>query len=257
MNKTLVFSLFVVTLFITSATAKPVPSGLENARSLGLAKDVDGQIVEGYILEIKAQKNPASQNYQKNCYAYPDLKGIYMNIGQEPYIIDTTNEDGLSEQDVINSIQNSMNTWDTAVQDIHPPIFGTLDTTGIVDGDDRTKPDGKNEIMFRDITDLPSSVVAYAVIWFTTCPVERRAIIEYDIVFNEKMEWKILEENVPYKVMDLQSIATHELGHAVGMWDLYDAKCAYQTMFGVAIYGHTEKRTLEIGDKFGVNKLYR
>jgi hypothetical protein len=57
--------------------------------------------------------------------------------------------------------------------------------------------------------------------------------------------------------MDFEAIATHELGHAVGLDDLYEAACSEESMYGYAQNGETKKRTLEAGDKFGVKELYR
>ena len=56
--------------------------------------------------------------------------------------------------------------------------------------------------------------------------------------------------------MDFDNIATHELGHSVGMADLYTNGCSEQTMYGYATYGETKKRSLEDGDINGVRKLY-
>lgn len=54
-----------------------------------------------------------------------------------------------------------------------------------------------------------------------------------------------------------ESIATHELGHSVGLDDLYDGSCSEQTMYGYATEGETKKRTLEAGDIAGVQELYK
>jgi len=57
--------------------------------------------------------------------------------------------------------------------------------------------------------------------------------------------------------MDFENIATHELGHSVGLDDLYDERSSEQTMYGYASYGETKKRTLEDGDINGVYQLYK
>ncbi len=57
-------------------------------------------------------------------------------------------------------------------------------------------------------------------------------------------------------VMDLQNIATHELGHGAGLADLYDDQASEQTMYGYASYGETKKRTLNTGDIAGIQALY-
>jgi hypothetical protein len=56
--------------------------------------------------------------------------------------------------------------------------------------------------------------------------------------------------------MDFENIATHELGHSVGLGDLYTDACSEQTMYGYADNGETKKRTLEAGDIKGVQELY-
>ena len=57
--------------------------------------------------------------------------------------------------------------------------------------------------------------------------------------------------------MDFENIATHELGHSVGLADLYESKCSEMTMYGYADYGETKKQTLEDGDIKGIKEIYR
>lgn len=57
-------------------------------------------------------------------------------------------------------------------------------------------------------------------------------------------------------VMDLQNIATHELGHAAGLGDLYKPPATEETLYGYANYGETKKRGLYYGDIAGIKKLY-
>lgn len=57
-------------------------------------------------------------------------------------------------------------------------------------------------------------------------------------------------------VMDLQNIATHELGHGVGLGDLYDTVCIDETMYGYSTEGETSKRDLNAGDIVGIQELY-
>jgi hypothetical protein len=89
-------------------------------------------------------------------------------------------------------------------------------------------------------------------------------LVEFDIIFDDvDFEWGIGDANK----MDLENIATHEIGHALGLADLYDwtydttdpevlNKVREQTMYGLAIEGETKKRTLETGDIAGVEVLY-
>ena len=56
--------------------------------------------------------------------------------------------------------------------------------------------------------------------------------------------------------MDLENIATHELGHSIGLGDLYTSSCAQETMYGYADFGEISKRDLNSGDILGISKLY-
>lgn len=51
------------------------------------------------------------------------------------------------------------------------------------------------------------------------------------------------------------NIATHELGHAMGLGHPSDA-CTEETMFAYANYAETKKRDLNAGDMAGIKKLY-
>ena len=55
--------------------------------------------------------------------------------------------------------------------------------------------------------------------------------------------------------MDFENIATHEIGHSVGMGHPPD-ECIDETMYRFADYGETGKRDLNSGDIAGINDLY-
>jgi hypothetical protein len=79
------------------------------------------------------------------------------------------------------------------------------------------------------------------------------AIRSFRMVFSNTKTWS--ESGEPGK-FDVQSIATHELGHALGLDHPSDASCADETMWASAGSGETKKRTLESGDKAGLSALY-
>ncbi len=63
----------------------------------------------------------------------------------------------------------------------------------------------------------------------------------YDVDF----DWSL---NGEAGKMDFENIATHELGHSVGLDDLFTEACSEDTMYGFAATGETKKSTLEGGD---------
>jgi len=173
--------------------------------------------------------------------------------------INPTNDDDLTETFVMSNITASAETWDQAST---AEVFATyvLNYTAAVDAD---SPDGYNEVAFGSIAD--ENAIAVCIVWFIRGgPPSQRGIVEFDILFNDaSYTWGYAgetNEDAPNQdyldIMDLQNIATHELGHALGLADLYSDECSEQTMYGYGAYGETKKRTLNSGDKEGIQVLY-
>lgn len=78
-------------------------------------------------------------------------------------------------------------------------------------------------------------------------------MVEWDAVFNS--DYAFGDATSDPSLMDYQNIATHEFGHALGLGHPEDT-CTDETMYPSAGFGETKKRTLEAGDKTGINKLY-
>lgn len=64
------------------------------------------------------------------------------------------------------------------------------------------------------------------------------------------------DATVDATLMDHQNIATHEIGHGVGLADVYDAPCVDVTMYGYSDNGETKKRDLASADITGLQGLY-
>ena len=54
---------------------------------------------------------------------------------------------------------------------------------------------------------------------------------------------------------DFANVATHEIGHAVGL-DHPGNSCTEETMYAYVDFGETKKRTLNAGDILGAQALY-
>lgn len=226
---------------------------------LGSATDVDGRVVEGFMFidykkdfSHKPKHNPGggkNGNGGSTCFAFL-AKDARWKV-TEPYVLDTTNRDGMTNNFVASRTATGIDAWDTEVAF---DIFGARDTTSTVDGADTVSPDNKNEIFFGDI-DSPGAI-AVAIVWgrFFGPPFQRE-IVEYDIIFDD-VDFDFGDADVSgSSVMDYQNIFTHEIGHGAGMGHPEDG-CTEETMFRFADFGETKKRTLEAGDVAGIIKLY-
>lgn len=203
----------------------------------------------------KYQEARGSGNAQarpNKCYGY-----IYRNArwkNTEGYYLDPTNEDGYDVASVAADIANGVNAWD---QQVAFGIFGG-NLGSSVDGLDTASPDNKNEIMFGSIDD--PGTIGVTIVWYT---VFNPTIVEFDMMYDDPdFQWGYAGPTNETalgdtSVMDFANIATHELGHAAGMGDLYNSSCSEQTEYGYGTAGETKKRTLNNGDITGIKNLYK
>ena len=108
-------------------------------------------------------------------------------------------------------------------------------------------------VYFGDVED--SNAIAITIVWgvFRGAP-SSRELVEWDQIYDDvDFDWSMSGEAGK---MDFENIATHELGHSMGLGDLYTSDCSDQTMYGYASEGETNKRTLESGDITGIQELY-
>ncbi len=160
------------------------------------------------------------------------------------YAINPTNPQGLAEEVVIPTIAASAETWDAATS---RELFSDAYTV------DYAAQYGvqnyQNAIAFGPYSQ--SGVIAVTSVWYTRIG---KRIVEFDMLFNTAYLWG--DATLDPSVMDLANIAVHELGHSVGLADIYTSTCGAVTMYGYSGYGETSKRTLEQPDITGLQQMY-
>jgi len=232
--------------------------------SLGQALDPEsGALVEGYAFihykdkNAKPTANPGKSSGSK-CYAFLS-KGAKWNWA-EPWIVNVENSSGLTEEFVLGNLTTDIAKWEDAADGTvgsGPGVDilgdGTETSTPLVA--DTATPDGQNEVYFADISN--QGAIAVTIVWgIFGGPISGRKIVEWDQVYDDvDYSWSATGTGESGK-MDFENIATHELGHSVGMDDLYTSTCSEETMYGYANFGETKKQTLEAGDIVGVSTLY-
>lgn len=225
-----------------------------NIYYLGTASDKDGREVEGYAFIHRHEKLGSYAKPPKNsadsCYAFLSRGTKWKNL--ESWIVNPTNTRNLETSFVVGNLVLDMAKWESAAGNKN--ILGDGVSTSEILMADTQAPDGENEIYFADV-DSPGAI-AITIVWGRFGgPSQSRELVEWDQVYDDTdYDWSSTGEATK---MDFANIATHELGHSVGLGDLYQSACATQTMYGYASFGETKKQTLETGDIAGVRKLYQ
>jgi len=201
---------------------------------------LEKQVFVHYKTDDVKPQNPGKTG-SAICYK---LMGVAWDTLPVDYVINPTNSQGLQDSFVTSAVQSSAETWDSATSKELFADSYLVDNTAQYGA-----ADGKNAIAFGAYSQ--NNVIAVTTVWYTRVG---KKIVEFDILFNDAYQWGDATSNS--SVMDLQNIATHELGHSVGLSDVYTQSCSAVTMYGYSAYGETSKRTLEPSDILGLQKIY-
>ena len=274
---TLISSFLVLTTIVVAAPSLQVatldtpgttrtlllPPVADNSNMISLGTAVDpgtGKTVEGLAIihrKDNAARPSGARPAKTACYTYLAKGAKWKTI--ESWVTNPTNARSLDLTAVFNLLNGGITKWEDATDgavgnSAGVDVLGSGSTTTEVLVADTVSPDNKNEVYFADIVD--SNAIAVTIVWgIFGGPISGRQLVEWDQVYDDTtFDWSAESAGVVGK-MDFDNIATHELGHSVGMGDLYNT-CVDETMYGYSSNAETRKRDLNNGDISGVNSLY-
>jgi len=237
MRKIIIAVFVLISLLVVSVLA----AASEEAKSSMNPSDLEKVTFIHYKKGFEKHDFAAKPAKTSVCYKLMGVKWLSLPVS---YVINPTNTEGLSANDVTSAISTSAETWDSATgKELFNNAYSVDNTAtyGVYDH--------KNAIVF-DTYSGSSNVIAVTSVWYTR---GSKQIVEFDILFNDYFNWGDAASNS--NLMDLQNIATHELGHSVGLSDLYNT-CTQETMYGYSTEGDLIKRDLNTGDIAGLTKIY-
>lgn len=139
------------------------------------------------------------------------------------------------------SIQRCMSTWNSAG-------YGTMFRYG---GQSSSTIPIRGDRVSHIFTTSAGKTGVYAVT-NTAYETNTGYIVEADISFNTSYDFSSVVTDGIY----IDSVSTHELGHALGLDDTYSSAYSESTMYGYYSRGETKKQTLHQDDLNGLEALY-
>lgn len=162
-------------------------------------------------------------------------------------VVYTGNPQGL--ETVFAAVSAATDAWDDVTADLL--VKSKTEKSGTAS----VNRDYENAVFFGNYPTI--GVIAVATVWYER---RSRTLLECDIMFDTDWIWGDADPNndgiAEVNVMDLQNIATHELGHCFNLADIYDSSQSHLTMYGYSGYGDVEKRSLADGDIAGIQSLF-
>lgn len=189
-----------------------------------------------------------------DCFSYL-ANGAAWAAG-EGYLLDTANQSGLGSADVTGAFDAGVGEWNnvTASDALGARSGGSADVASI-----GVATNDINEAVFAPIAD--NGVIGVTYVWgIFRGPPSGRSLVEWDMILDDDgdFDWRTdgtYAAGDGLYTVDLASVVTHELGHAIGLGHAPDT-CTQETMFRSYAEGDTHQRTINAGDIAGAQSLY-
>lgn len=174
------------------------------------------------------------------------LAGWHLPAVEFPYVVNASKAPAAIRAQVDAALAAATATWSAADAEKQLVHAGTSTVS-------RPRYDGQNVVLWRA---LSRRTIAAAYIWYDPTSSE---VLDADMVFNTRVPWAVTAGGGDCagdpQAYDLQAVATHELGHWIGLDDLYTADAVDLTMFGIVTAGELKKATLGTGDALGARAV--
>lgn len=215
------------------------------------------KLVEGYaFVHYRAESaKPASKPAKpgaSRCYEYMWRNTKWFSA--EPFYVQNTTA-GTNASTVASIMNGAVGRWEDAAS---ADIIAN-GTAGNGAAGDPGVYNERNEVAFAPLGSSMEGAIAVTYVWKTRVGTQ---LLEWDQIYNTSSEYCWSFSANPnwsgctgYR-NDFDNIATHELGHSMGMSDLYTNSCTAETMYGYASDSETSKRDLNAGDILGISTLY-
>jgi hypothetical protein len=191
------------------------------------------------------------------CYALLTFKAPDKLMDIE--LLQSTRPDSISHDEFIASVKTAGSTWNLAVKS--RDFFGTVS-----DDTDGTPPQANDGHFVQSFGSYPGS--SWLAGSWLTWNTKSKKLIDCDVIYNKAYELnnkayeysanQELTKDASLYLVDLQAVALHEMGHAVGLDDIYnkpDKSWDTSEVMNYYILGQP-RYDLGAGDKAGLKAKY-
>lgn len=209
--------------------------------------------------ELQQQRNQSSRRKRviqtlDDCYLV-NLFNARMSAAL-PWTVDPVNPFSFNPDWLYYQSKKTMDAWQSLTS---TRLWGNLIQGASMSHINASKPANYNGVRFAQVTDSQgrsNNILAITISWYRVIS-GGYEIFHWNQLYNTGIPNGWGDSTVDSNKFDLPSTLTHELGHSIGLRDIYDENvCEDVTMFYAGNPNDIRKRTLATGDANGIRQLY-